>query len=67
MGGYAGRHGVLSVGNRQVVSMAGQLMRYWVSFRERARETVLGGEAVVNRMAGQGWHRDGLWVPCRRA
>jgi hypothetical protein len=36
-------------------------------FRERARETVLGWEAMVHRMAGSERHRDGLWMPWRRA
>jgi hypothetical protein len=67
MGGCAGRHGELSPRNRQVVWVAGRVTRFWVGFRERARETVLGGEDAVHRMAGQGWHRDSLWVPCRCA
>jgi hypothetical protein len=63
MGGCAGRHGELSPENMEVVSVAGRVTRYFASFRERVREMVLGGEAVVHQMAGQGRHRDGLWVP----
>jgi hypothetical protein len=63
MGGCAGRHGELGLENMEVVSVAGRVTRYFAGFRERARETVLGGEAVVHRMAGQGRHHDGLWVP----
>jgi hypothetical protein len=67
VGGVWGRRHELVLGDRERASVVGRFGRGLVEFREEERETVHGGAVAMHLRAGQGWHRDGLWVSCRRA
>jgi hypothetical protein len=67
VGGVWGRRRELVLGDRERASVVGQFGRGSVEFREGEREIVRGSAVAMHLRAGQGWHHDSLWLPCRRA
>jgi hypothetical protein len=65
VGGRAGRHGELILGNTQVVSVDGSFTRRRVGFSDQARQSVGGGVDTVHQGVGQACHRVGVSMPCR--
>jgi hypothetical protein len=67
VGGCAGRHGELILGNTLVVLVDGGFMRKWVGFSDQAGKSVGGGIDTVHQGSGQGCRRVGGIVSCRCA
>jgi hypothetical protein len=65
VGGRVGRHGELSPGNGQKVSVTGCVEREWVGFREGRKETVRGEGVTVHSKAGRWCHGVSGSMPCR--
>jgi hypothetical protein len=64
VGGRAGRHGELILGNTQVVSVDGGFTRKRVGFSDQARQSVGGGVDTVHQGVGQACHRVGVSMSC---
>jgi hypothetical protein len=65
MGGCAGRHGELVLGDTQVVLVDGSFTRKRVGFSDQAGKTVGGGVDTVHQGVGRGWPRVASTLPCR--
>jgi hypothetical protein len=65
VGGCAGRHGELVLGNTQVVSVDGGFTRKRVGFSDQAGKSVGDGADIVHQGVGRGWPRVASMSPCR--
>jgi hypothetical protein len=67
MGGCAGWHGVLSLGNRERASVVGRFGRGSAWFSRDTLEPKLGQVATVHPDARRGWQRVEVTTPCSPA
>jgi hypothetical protein len=65
VGGCAGRHSELVLGDTQVVSVDGGFTRKRVGFSDQAGKSVGGGIDTVHQGVGQGWPRVASMSPYR--